>query len=170
MTEKRPDKWFDDRIEAFVDRSLPDNERRLFEARLELDPALRVEVARARRLERTLAATPRLRCPSDVRRRVFEMTSARRPRPGRWAWAAAGAMGLAVAVLVAVKGPLNGSPSPAELAQARADMALALAYLDRAGRVAGREVGGQWVTGGIIKPVSAGLSLPARDPATEAKG
>ncbi len=53
-------------------------------------------------------------------------------------------------------------PSAAVLAQARADIELALAYLDRAGRVAGREVGDQWVNGGIIRPVSAGLNHPAQ--------
>ena len=36
---ERIDKWFDDRIEAYVDGELPDNELRMFEARMAHDPA-----------------------------------------------------------------------------------------------------------------------------------
>lgn len=160
MTDK-PDKWFDQRIEPYLDGALPQAERRLFEARLELDPVLAAELDRARRIGGALAAMPRLKCPSDVRRRVFEITATRPFAARRWAWAGAAAALAAVALAVALRTPPQRGPSAAELAQARAEVAVALAYLDRAGRLAGREVGDQWVSGGIIRPVSEGLNLPA---------
>lgn len=160
MTDK-PDKWFDERIEPYLDGVLPEAERRLFEAHLKLDPVLAAELSRARRISGALAALPRLKCPSDVRRRVLEITAARPFTARRWAWAGAAAALAAIALTVALRTPPDRGPSAAELAQARAEVALALAYLDRAGRLAGREVGDQWVSGGIIKPVSAGLNLPA---------
>ncbi len=160
MTDK-PDKWFDERIEPYLDGVLPEAERRLFEARLELDGVLAGEVSRARRISGTLAAMPRLKCPSDVRRRVFEITATRPIVPGRWVWAGATAALAAVVLAVALRTPPERGPTAAELAQARAEVAVALAYLDRAGRLAGREVGDQWVSGGIVRPVSAGLNLSA---------
>lgn len=171
MTDHKLERWYDHRVEAFVDGELPDNERRLFEARMAHDEALAQAVRRARRLRTELHRLPSLDCPDDLSKRVFQMTGSRSRVPAM-GWALGGALGAAMVLALALGGgryfessdrvPATELASEldmdaAELAQARADVALALAYLDRAGQVAAREVGQQVVHRGMLQPMAAGL-------------
>ena len=158
MSKEKPQTWFDQRVEAYVDGDLDSSERALFEARLQLDDSLRREVDQARLIQGALRDMPSLQCPSDVRKRVLEITGSR-PVGFSWGWAGAACAVLVAAIAVGLMRTPAG-PSEAELAQARADMETALAYLNRAGQMAGREAGQQWIESGIARPVSAGLRRP----------
>ena len=161
MTDAKPEGWFDDRVEAYVDGELPSNERNLFEARLAMDETLARAVKRARKLSATLAEMPAFECPDDLARSVLQMTRTQSPLR-QWGWPAGVALAAVLALAVGVTrlmptvAPAD-EPDAATLAQARADVALALAYLDRAGQVTARAVGEQVVTRGVIDPMEAGV-------------
>lgn len=187
MTDNRLERWYDERVEAYLDDELADNERRLFEARLALDDELARAVRRARRLSVELAQMPSLECPKGLSRRVYQMTRSG-PRLPTTGWILGGALSGAVALALALGADryLQRSDPPlaapdtslaaidgaeidaAELARARADVALALAYLDRAGQIAAREVGQQVVTRGVLQPMAAGLEGRGRAAGEEA--
>ena len=158
MSMEKPQNWFDQRVEAYIDGELDASERSLFVSRLKLDESLRREVEQARLIQGTLRDMPSLQCPSDVRKRVLEMTGSR-PRGFAWGWAGAACAVLVAAIAFGLMRPPAG-PSELELAQARADMETAMAYLSRAGQMAGRQAGQQWIESGIARPVSAGLRRP----------
>ncbi|MDX1571340.1 MAG: hypothetical protein R3200_12720 [Xanthomonadales bacterium] len=154
--------WYEERVEAYVDGELAGGELRMFEARLELDPDLRASVTSARELQSALGALPRYRCPPDMAAKVARITDT---EPRRWPLRVAAAIAAAGLALGLSLGEWPGSsPEPHvaavpeeipadELAEAREELALALAYLDKAGAAAGREVGSQW-----IKPVERTLA------------
>ncbi|MEM9305145.1 MAG: hypothetical protein AAGE01_23750 [Pseudomonadota bacterium] len=162
---ERIDKWFDNRIEAYVDGDLPDNELRMFEARMAHDPALEAAVDRAVSVLDGLGEVPRYACPVDMAERVERITTGRPQRrkvarPLFGLAAAASACAVAVALWLNAPGTvtdadvaLAASPTEAELAAARSELALALSYLDKAGDLATREISEQVVGGGLIEPI-----------------
>ncbi|MFK7957222.1 MAG: hypothetical protein AB8B96_14090 [Lysobacterales bacterium] len=169
MTEQSLPNWFDERIELWLDGELQGSEAALFEARLASDPLLEREVARATTLTSRLADLPSLKAPSAIQRSVMEMTGAGWSLPSlpAWGWSLGGACAAALVLLVTV-GPGNPVlensdfpetvavveqasglpgelpselPSEMVLAKARADLALALSYIDQAGDMAARQLG-----------------------------
>ncbi len=157
MTEQALPNWFDERIEPWLSGDLTGSEAALFEARLATDPLLEREVARATRLSSRLAELPSLKAPSSINRSVREMTGTGFSLPGLpglpvWGWSVGGACAAALIAMVA-PGPLSftnesrpelvasAQPTAGELAKARADLALALGYVDQAGDMAARQLG-----------------------------
>ncbi len=153
MTDKQLPTWFDERIEAWLDDELSGSEAALFEARLATDPLLEREIERATRLGAQLQDLPGLQAPSSLSRNVMEITGNSFALPKlafpAWGWSLGGACAAALALMVTL-GPavLPGGepelqPTAQELAKARADLALALGYVDQAGNMAARQLGGQ---------------------------
>jgi anti-sigma factor RsiW len=159
-------------INALLDGELDDAAAESLKAEAEHDPALARAIIEAYQLQRLLAEIPQERAPDSLRarlqripaeqesaeRRIAEARksvkrSGRRPRwfEPRWAMALA-ALPLVVALGIQFSGPKE--PTDAELAQARQDLALAFAYLEKASRVTERE---------IEHSIGAGM----RDPVTE---
>jgi anti-sigma factor RsiW len=168
MNEEQTAMWYDGRVEAFIDGELPDNEARMFAARLKVDRQLKQSVKDAISLQGTLRALPARKCPKSVSQQVFAQTGTGWQfgwNPG-WNWAAAATAAVfAIALSLSLLSPQYSEPSQpssAELAQARQDLAIAMAYLGRASSVAGREVSRQIINEGFVRPVSRGLqhSLP----------
>ncbi|MEE4175393.1 MAG: hypothetical protein V2I57_14165 [Xanthomonadales bacterium] len=177
MSEHRSDrKDWEAQINALLDGELDDAAAERLKAEAEDDPALARAIIEAYELQRLLAEIPRERAPDSLRaklqripaeqasaeRRIAEARRSveREQRPGwlgrggfgpRWAMALA-ALPLVVVLGIQFSGPTE--PTEAELAQARQDLALAFAYLEKAGRVTGRE---------IEHSIGAGM----RDPVTE---
>ena len=168
MNAEQTAMWYDERIEAFIDGELPDNEARMFAARLAGDRQLQQSVEAGLALQSALGAMPLQKCPNSVSRKVFAETGAGWRLNHNWTWAAAATAAVfAIALNLAVLSPqpvTPAQPSAAELAQAREDLAVAMAYLGRASNVAGREVSRQILSEGFVRPMSAGLNLalPAR--------
>ena len=169
MNEEQKAMWYEGRVEAFVDGELPDNEARMFTARLKVDRVLKQSVEAAIALQGALSAIPARKCPGSVSRNVFAETGTTWQlswnRDWNWAVAASTAV-FAIAVSLSLLSPRNSDPmepTAAELAQARQDLAVAMAYLGHASSIASREVSRQILNEGFVRPVSAGLqrSLPA---------
>ena len=174
--DQRPDmtEW-EAQINALLDGELDDAAAESLKAEADQDPALARAIIEAYQLQRLLAGMPRERAPDSLRqklqripaeqasaeRRIAEaarsVERARRPRwfEPRWAMALA-ALPLVVVLGIQFSGQFGGPPDPtqAELAQARQDLALAFAYLEKASRVTERE---------IEQTIGAGM----RDPVTE---
>ena len=169
MNEEQTAMWYDGRVEAFIDGDLPDNESRMFAARLKVDRKLKQSVKDAISLQGTLRAMPTHKCPKSVSQQVFAATDTGWRldwNPG-WNWAAAATAAVfAVALSLSLLGPQHSDPlqpTTAELARARQDLAIAMVYLGRASSVTSREVSRQMINEGFVRPVSRGLqhSLPA---------
>lgn len=152
MTEQQLPNWFDERIEAWLDGDLSRSEAALFESRLASDPLLEREVERAMRLTAQLGELPSLAPPSSLTRSVKEMTGSGFSLPRlalpAWGWSLGGACAAALALMVTLgpvgqPGQTDGQPTPQQLAKARADLALALGYVDQAGDMAARQLGTQ---------------------------
>lgn len=153
--------WYDQRVEAFIDGELPDNESRLFAARLEIDPELKLAVDQALVLQDSLQSMPQYRCPPRVTHQVMSAIGEQR-RSWTWirpvGWAAGAAFAALMAIAINLGGLLEpAQPSADELAQARLELGIALAYLDRAGTLAGRQVSETLVTEGLSRPLTQGL-------------
>jgi anti-sigma-K factor RskA len=165
MNEEQTAMWYEDRVEAFIDGDLPDNEARMFAARLQLDRDLKESVEAGLALQGALAAMPKRKCPPSVSRKVFEETGTGWKFwnfSHQWAWAAAASAAvLAIVLNLSLLSPQvvdPGQPTVAELEQAREDLAVAMAYLGHASNVASREVSRQILSEGFVRPMSAGLN------------
>ena len=168
MNEERTAMWYDGRVEAYIDGELPDNEARMFAARLRMDGQLKQSVEAAISLQGALSAIPIGRCPKSVSRHVFDATNTAWQlnwNPS-WNWAAAASTAVfVIALSVSLLSPQHDDPlqpTTAELAQARQDLVIAMVYLGRASSIASREVSRQILNEGFVRPLSEGLrrSLP----------
>lgn len=160
MSQNTIGKWFDERIEMFLDGELPENEARLFSAELAVNPALAAEVERATAITSHLRDMPSYRSPVDLADRLERMVGAEPPKKRRWIPAALAA---SVAAICAVGiawnlQPNETRPNAEELAAAERDLAVVMAYLDHAGDVASRSVGETVVEQGILQSVSGGIN------------
>lgn len=170
MTENAVPNWFDERIEAYLDDSLSASETALFEARLASDPQLEREVTRAGRLTAALSELPALKAPRSLRRSVQDMTGSGFTMPA-WGWSLGTACAAALVLMVSLNsvspvGPgLEAEPSEQQLAQAMADLELALGYVDQVGDLAARQLGtqaGQATARGLVEPARRN-KLPATE-------
>ncbi len=151
--------WFEERIEPYVDGMLSARERQLFESQMAHDPALAAEVEQARALLSDLQALPQYECPKRVTRNVVLKTGTSWiPSMGTGVALASSTAALALAVVIWGKLPTSTPAiSDAELAAAKADMELALAYLDHVSDRASTTASAQWIEQGLAEPVSASL-------------
>jgi anti-sigma factor RsiW len=151
-------------VNALLDGELDELEADSLKAAAEQDQALARAIIEAYQLQRLMAQLPRERAPDSLRRKLRAIPreqgaahpppkpdSSRHESPGRWfdwlrqpQWAGALAAIPLVALLVLSQTDqeeaASAPPTTAEIAQARQDLALAFAYLERAGRATERQI------------------------------
>jgi hypothetical protein len=157
-------------INAMLDGELDDSQAEALKSAAERDQKLARAIIEAYELQRLTASLPREEAPASLRRKLLAIpaeqtvdrkaasAAARRgPQPhearDRHGWlewlrqpqwvAAAAAVPLALLLVLTISGPDRGQrppPTQAEISQARQDLALALAYLERAGRATERRI------------------------------
>lgn len=174
MPETNVEKWLDERIEAFVDGSLPSAESGRFEAAMQTRPELREEIALARLIGEELPALGEARCPDhvvsgimqEVRRDIRQSFADRffaalkqgiqpRLRPVL-------AMVLLLAVVVS-SSLVRRSPEPASVASVEVTRALddvkwTLAVLSDVGRQTGRSMRSDVIEPHVVEPIERSLN------------
>jgi len=136
---------FEQLLDAFIDGDLEPDQRQVLLARASEDPALGASLANAMELQQALSGLPKLQAPASLTRKLQQIPQPlshwadnwlRRPR---WAYAA-------ILVLSLMGGReiyqqhQQQLAQQAELAQARQDLALALAYLNKVNRNANTQI------------------------------
>lgn len=69
-----PDDWMDDRVEAYVDGSLPPDEAARFEAVLDTAPHWKMQVRHAERIRTTLSERTLPSCPPECTEAILDQT------------------------------------------------------------------------------------------------
>lgn len=168
MTERDPQQaceWFDERLEPWLDGELDAADAGRVADHVEGCARCARQVALARRIGAGLRDLGQPACPEHVGLGVAQPPRAapRRVVPALAAGLMAGALALGVVWQMNGSAP-SGEPSPAELAEARADLELALGYVAAAGRAAGRDVGNVLADEAIMRPLRSGLELNVNIP------
>jgi anti-sigma factor RsiW len=132
----------EDLINALMDGELDVTEAEALKAEAADDRDLARAIIEAYQLQQAMDGIRVERAPDSLRKRLRAIPREHRSTPvfsllqPRWAMALA-AIPL---VIIAVSLMRPGTPSASEIAQARHDMAIAFAYLDKAGVITGREI------------------------------
>lgn len=152
--------WCDDRLEAWLDGDLPADEAAAMEAHVAGCQRCRRQASLARRIQSGLRDLEQPSCPESIAADLADRTRHRRRRlaPALAAGLLAGALGLGI-VWQMQSATDAGQPSRAELAQARAELEVALGYVSAAGRAAGRDLGDMLAGEGVMRPIQRGLDL-----------
>jgi anti-sigma factor RsiW len=135
------DNW-EDRINALIDGELSATDAELLKAQAAEDQELARAIIEAYQLQQAMDAIRVERAPDSLRKRLRAIPRENRPTrvfsllQPRWAMALA-AIPLAI-ITISLMRP--DTPSAAEIAKARQEMAIAFAYLDKAGVITGREI------------------------------
>jgi anti-sigma factor RsiW len=135
------DKW-EDRINALIDGELSAGDAELLKAEATDDRDLARAIIEAYQLQQVMDGIKVERAPDSLRKRLRAIPRQHRTKPAfsllqpRWA------MALAAIPLVIIAFSLMrpDTPSASEIAKARQEMAIAFAYLDKAGAITGREI------------------------------
>lgn len=135
------DKW-EDRINALIDGELSAGDAELLKAEATDDRDLARAIIEAYQLQQAMDGIQVERAPDSLRKRLRAIPRQHRTKPAfsllqpRWA------MALAAIPLVIITFSLMrpDTPSASEIAKARQEMAIAFAYLDKAGAITGREI------------------------------
>ena len=135
------DKW-EDRINALIDGELSAEDAELLKAEATDDRDLARAIIEAYQLQQAMDGIQVERAPDSLRKRLRAIPRQHRTKPAfsllqpRWA------MALAAIPLVIITFSLMrpDTPSASEIAKARQEMAIAFAYLDKAGAITGREI------------------------------
>lgn len=158
--------WVDERLEAFLDGTLPPDEHAAVARVLAGDADGQDDLFLARRIRDTLRAWPEPSCPPHVTEAVLAQTRRaarddRRDRVqaalrARWTMLWQPALAMAVLLLVVWTATLVGrppEPSRAEVEQALAEVQWTLAYLSEVGRQTGRAVRQDVLSERVVSPV-----------------
>jgi anti-sigma factor RsiW len=135
------EKW-EDRINALLDGELNEEDAERLKAEASDDRELARAIIEAYQLQQAMDAIRVERAPASLRKKLKAIPRQESGRPlfgflqPRWVMAAA-AVPL---VLISVMLMQPKTPSAEEIAQARQEMAIAFAYLDKAGVITGREI------------------------------
>ena len=135
------EKW-EDRINALLDGELSAEDADLLKAEATDDRLLARAIVEAYQLQQAMDEVKVERAPDSLRKRLKAIPRQHRRAPlfrllqPRWVMALA-AVPL---VVIAVSLMRPDTPSASEIAQARQEMAIAFAYLDKAGAITGREI------------------------------
>ncbi len=135
------EKW-EDRINALLDGELSTEEADLLKAEASDDRNLARAIVEAYQLQQAMDAVHVERAPASLRKRLRTIPREQRSTPVfklfRPRWTVALAAIPLVVITVSLMRP--DTPSAGEIAQARQEMAIAFAYLDKAGVITGREI------------------------------
>lgn len=135
------EKW-EDQINALLDGELSAADAELLKTEATDDRELARAIIEAYQLQQAMDSVKVERAPGSLRKRLRAIPAEQRPNPAfrlfqpRWVTALASIP----LVIIAISLMQPDSPSESDLAQARQDMALAFAYLDRAGVITAREI------------------------------
>ena len=160
---KYDEKW-EERINALLDGDLSNEDAELLKAEASDDRELARAIIEAYQLQKAMDTIHVERAPDSLRKKLKVIPRQQRPAfsfnllQPRWVTA------LAVVPLVMISVSLMqpDTPSAAEITQARQDLALAFAYLDKAGQLTGREIEStigttmsQAIAGSVIKNIQS---------------
>lgn len=135
------DKW-EDRINALLDGELSTADAELLKAEAANDRDLAQAIIEAYQLQQAMDAVQVERAPASLKKRLRAIPSEQRPMQmfkflqPRWVTALA----VIPLVIIAVSLMRPDTPSAGEIAQARQELAIAFAYLDKVGVITGREI------------------------------
>lgn len=147
----------EEQINALLDGELSELEADALKRAATEDTQLARMIVEAYELQQMMAGLPQDRAPASLTKRLLAVPAEQRARqkaerkaghkPGRAittrSWLKPGwvmAVAAVPLVVIAVSMMQPKQPSPQEIAQARHDLAIAFAYLDKAGRMTGREI------------------------------
>ena len=133
------EKW-EDQINALLDGELSASDAESLKAEASDDRDLARAIVEAYQLQQAMDSVQVERAPASLTKRLRAIPRQQKPKLSlfqpRWVTALA-AIPL---VIIAVSLMRPDTPSASEVAQARQEMAIAFAYLDRAGVITGREI------------------------------
>ena len=133
------EKW-EDKINALLDGELSADDADLLKAEASDDRDLARAIVEAYQLQQAMDSVHVERAPASLTKRLYAIPRQQKPKfsllQPHWV-AALAAIPL---VIIAVSLMRPDTPSASEIAQARQEMAMAFAYLDRAGVITGREI------------------------------
>lgn len=135
------EKW-EKQINALLDGELSDSGAEELKARASDDKALARAIIEAYQLQKAMDMVRVERAPDSLRKRLRTIPRENRQSPvftmlqPRWVMAAA----VVPLVLIVASLMQPDTPSAEEIEQARHDLAIAFAYLDKAGQFTGREI------------------------------
>ena len=136
---KYDEKW-EDKINALLDGELSADDADLLKAEATDDRDLARAIVEAYQLQRAMDSVHVERAPASLTKRLHAIPRQQKPKfsllQPRWVTAFA----LIPLVVIAVSLMRPDTPSAGDIAQARQEMAMAFAYLDRAGVITGREI------------------------------
>jgi anti-sigma factor RsiW len=135
------EKW-EDRINALLDGELSAADAELLKTEASDDRDLACAIVEAYQLQQAMDSIGVEHAPASLTKRLKAIPRQQKPTPGfsllQPRWAAALAIVPLVFVVLSLLQP--ETPSASELAKARQELAIAFAYLDRAGAITGREI------------------------------
>ncbi len=135
------EKW-EGRINALLDGELNEADTDLLKAKAADDHDLAQAIIEAYRLQQAMEAIHVERAPDSLRKKLRTIPRKHRSKASFNIFQPRWAVALAAIPLVVITFSLMQpkTPSRQEIAQARQDLAVALAYLDKAGQFTGREI------------------------------
>lgn len=177
--------WIDERLEAYLDGDLPDDEQAAVEQHLAADPSWEAEARLARQVRDALQALPQPTCPDRVTRTVLA-EARRRQRATRldrlrtWVeevWLSLWQPALAMSVLLLLIASallLGPPPQPAssvaeqeDVQQALDEVRWTLAYLSEVSQQAGSSVRDEVLGRHVVTPVHRAVRPLVTDPPTQ---
>ena len=133
------EKW-EDQINALLDGELSASDADLLKAEASDDRDLARAIVEAYQLQQAMDSVHVERAPASLTKRLRAIPRQQKPKfrlfQPRWVTALA----TIPLVIIAISLMRPDTPSASEIAQARQELAIAFAYLDRAGTITGREI------------------------------
>jgi anti-sigma factor RsiW len=159
--DKSEGKW-EKQINALLDGELNQTDADELKSEATDDRDLARAIVEAYQLQQAMDEIHVERAPSSLNKRLLAIPREHAPRINwlqpRWAMALA-AIPLVIITLTVMQ---PGTPSAGEIAQARHDLAIAFAYLDKAGQMTGREIESKVgntmsdaITGSVIRNIKS---------------
>jgi len=136
------DEQWEDRINALLDGELSVSDADLLKVEASDDRDLARAIVEAYQLQQAMETIHVERAPASLSKRLRAIPREHRTRPAFSVFQPRWAMALAAIPLVLISVSLMqpDRPSEADITQARQEVAIAFAYLDKAGVITGREI------------------------------
>ena len=147
----REENDWEQQLNALIDGELGKEEVAALMAAAAQEPELQRRLEQAQQLQRALHRLPAQRAPRSLRKKLRRIgREDRTERAASIPWLRWGAIAAAIPLLLILNtGDRQQAPSAAEIEQGRRDLAVALAYLSRAGQKAALEIDGS-INRGVV--------------------